>query len=78
MDDIYQLDGPRFFRLAWRLSVYGGVIAMRLEEQMQQREQNAQPVSGRRQAAGHDPVAEFTAFAAVNPGLFERHRVNGG
>lgn len=32
IDDIYALDGPKFFRLAHRISAYQGVIAARAME----------------------------------------------
>lgn len=33
VDDIYSLDGPRFFRLALRLPAYEGVLRMRFMEE---------------------------------------------
>ncbi|MDQ3760970.1 MAG: hypothetical protein M3460_04525 [Actinomycetota bacterium] len=33
VDDIHILDGPRFFRLAYRLGAYSGVMAARVAEQ---------------------------------------------
>ncbi|KPM55731.1 hypothetical protein ACG83_10660 [Frankia sp. R43] len=32
IEDMYALSGPRFFRLAWRLAAYRGVMRMRAEE----------------------------------------------
>lgn len=87
VDDIYQLDGPRFMRLAWRVSAYRGVIHMRLQDQ----EQGGQPAVGsaapvRRAATASQapgPVAPgakvipLSAFMASYPGAVER-RGRGG
>lgn len=51
IDDIYQLDGPRFMRLAWRIGVYEGVISMRMRAQ--------QPVD--------EPLVPADRQAAVTP-----------
>jgi hypothetical protein len=79
VDDIYALDGPRFFRMAWRLSVYGGVMAMRVEAQREA--QNPEPRTGpaprttaQPAARGHrgQKVVPLAAFMSENPGLVER------
>lgn len=35
VDDIYDMEGPRFFKMAWRLPAYSGVMTARLEEERQ-------------------------------------------
>lgn len=75
---MYALPAPRFFRMAWRMSVYKGVLRMRLQAQMQE----APAASPRRPAPQSTPtrrprpdgtveIAELMAFA---PGLIERSR----
>lgn len=92
VDDIYQLDGPRFFRLAWRISAYKGVIHMRLQEQDMQRQApvvsqgsatQAAPVRARpRTAGGPVPagaqVVELSALMFTHPGLVEKRKVKSG
>lgn len=46
VDDIYSMEGPRFFKMVWRLPAYAGVMSARLEEERQK------PSSGGR---GVDP-----------------------
>ena len=79
IDDIYQLDGPRFFRMAWRISAYGGVMSMRLDAQ--QREAQPTPAPAHQSApaapAGRDNVVDLVAFQASQPGLIERVKVGG-
>jgi hypothetical protein len=31
VDDLYELDGPRFMRLAWRIGAYNGMITRRVQ-----------------------------------------------
>jgi hypothetical protein len=44
VDDIYSLDGPRFFRLAARLSAYQGVMAVRVMDQQEKANPTPTPV----------------------------------
>lgn len=64
IDDMLALDGPRFFRLAWRIAAYDGMLARRIEAQ------NHKPdVSPRRTDAGSsqsEPRQERTP--AAGPG----------
>lgn len=38
MDDIFSLPGPKFYRLAWRLSAYQGVMAAQVASPAQERD----------------------------------------
>lgn len=40
IDDISELDGPRFFSLAYRVVAYGGVMSVRASEEQQQGNRN--------------------------------------
>lgn len=83
VDDIYALDGPRFFRLAYRIVVYGGVVAMRARAELERAAEPAPAVSpaprptpvllGRQQANG-DRVLPAAAFAAVHADVVEMRR----
>lgn len=61
IDDITSLDGPRFFRLAWRLPAYEGAMRARL-----QAERDEQP----RQSAAGAPLGPppSAGSAEWNPG----------
>lgn len=41
IDDMRSLSGPRFFRLAWRVAAYSGVMAARVNAQADDDEQPA-------------------------------------
>ena len=59
VDDIGALDGPKFFRLAWRLPAYQGVIRARLLAEREDRRET--PSSDR-------PAASPTGARDWNPG----------
>lgn len=80
IDDLEQLDGPKFFRLIWRVSTYGGVMGMRLEEERRSlgpvptATAPASPVAASTGGSGPKPLA---AFMAENPDVFDKRRVAG-
>lgn len=83
MDDIHQLDGPRFFRLAWRISAYEGVLHMRLQEQQARAEApteaSPRPVNPRRAPVPKGAeVVPFAAFALKFPGMVEHGKAQTG
>lgn len=41
IEDFFELDGPRFFRLASRVFAFGGVMAARLEEEREKQQKMA-------------------------------------
>lgn len=70
--DIEELDGPEFTELAWRISTYGGVMKMRLDQQ-----QNVTPPDVARPAV-HRP-AEVSSNAEVmanHADMFDRKMVS--
>lgn len=77
VDDIERLDGPRFMELAWRVSAYEGVIAMRLQEQQQagRGSASAAPSRGRGTSQGGARVLPLAGFAATHGDLIEKRRV---
>lgn len=58
VDDIWSMNGPRFFRLAWRLPCYRGVMRERTLKEQQEREQST-PVP-QQQAPGYAPAGSST------------------
>jgi hypothetical protein len=90
VDDIYDLDGPQFFKKAWRMSAYQGVMRMRLEAEAEQNSPTRQPpsaaqapaqVASGRAGPGIPPmpagatVVDAAAFLADNADMVERVRV---
>lgn len=81
--DIYDLDGPRFFRMAWRLPAYGGVMAARVlaadERTTPTPAQGSVAASSRQRAAAGAPsgpqVVELAALQVISPGLIDRKQV---
>ena len=75
VDDIYALDGARFMRLAWRVSVYGGVMHMRLQEQERPHEAaSPAPVQQRHSGAassGGAKIIPLSQFMTQFPGTVE-------
>lgn len=80
VDDIYSMPAPRFFRLAWRLPHYRGVMRDRVMEL--QREQEDEPRAApapsserrgpaRKQAASPQPVTEAALSDPVMSKIFE-------
>ncbi len=69
VDDIFEMDGPRFFRLAVRLPAYAGVMAARVANLHEE-----QPTRGRA-SAEHSNVVDLAQFSAAHPGLIERKKV---
>jgi hypothetical protein len=65
VDDMFDLDGPRFFRLVWRLPAYSGVLAARVAEQQPQ-QGTSTPRDGTRPRE-----VPLTALRAELPGLIE-------
>lgn len=78
------MTGPQFFRLAWRISAYEGVITMRLRAQQ---EAGSAPAAPRRDTPapsasptatpGHREVG-FDQFGAMFPDLVSRTVVKDG
>lgn len=80
VDDIHELDGPRFFRMAWRISAYGGVMAMRLEAQQHDAgpypaETDRAPTVNRAAAPDRTNVIELAAFMVSQPDVIDRVKV---
>jgi hypothetical protein len=71
VDDMTQLDGPRFFRMAWRMAAYRGVLYMRMQAEAQDAEESG-TVNTRSESVR---TVDFAAMAAQNPDLFERRTV---
>jgi hypothetical protein len=74
VDDLTALDGPTFFRLAWRLPAYQGVMRARLEAEQEEHDQSptapraAEPQSGGRE---WNPGTQTTLMADPNlKGIF--------
>lgn len=68
IDDIYQMDGPRFMRLAWRVSAYQGVMALRLNAQQPRDEEVTAPSAATAlppSMAGDVQWMDSTAFAMM-------------
>lgn len=63
VDDITTLDGPRFFKLAWRLSAYQGVIRARLSEQESSAEATSAPHGAGAGAVNWNPGTKATLQA---------------
>lgn len=76
IDDIYELDGPRFMRLAWRISVYGGVMALRVQNQEPATETAAPTPAVAAPGTGHSNVVDLAAFTAMHTGLIDRKKVD--
>ena len=84
IDDLHDLDGPKFFRLIWRLSAYGGVMAMRLQDQQFVAEPapapapaptpTPRPAIERRTPSRGTAAKSVPAFMAQHPGLIEKRR----
>lgn len=75
ISDIYALDGPRFFKLAYRMSAYQGVMRMRTEEQMSREQEAPQrlQVAASRSPRGSAPTGLPAAvIAAKAPHMIER------
>jgi hypothetical protein len=76
VDDIYALPGPAFFRFAFRLGAYQGVIQARMaEQQAGQAPDDQQGADGQRIASGtreslEQIQAKLNAAAPGAPNLF--------
>jgi hypothetical protein len=77
VDDMQELDGPRFFRLAWRMSLYSGVMRARVASAQEYAAAVASPAlagpTGRRRESGEQSNAELMAS---NADLFDRREVS--
>lgn len=80
IDDPMSLDGPRFFKLAWRCVAYSGVMARRVEKEQEKAEPQRsatgpaqQRNDGERKVVGSTQVELDIAM----PGLFEHAIVEG-
>lgn len=82
----HSLPARHYFALVWRLSTYGGVIAMRMRQEADTRAVSAQsqapsphpaPVSPAQGNTGPS-VVPLAAFAMANPDLVSRKRVPRG
>lgn len=73
VDDIYEMDGPRFFRLAVRLPAYDGVMRARLANEREDEE----PTRPSTRSDGSN-VVDLAQFSAAHPGLIDRKRVAHG
>lgn len=80
IDDIYSMHGPTFLALAYRISVYGGMIGFRRRVQDAPPEPPAVsapavPVAARPTAPVGAGMVPLAAMALANPDLFEMVRV---
>lgn len=83
IDDIYSMHGPTFLALAYRISVYGGMIGFRRSAQDTSPEPPAVTVvpapladpGASRPAAPGVGLVPVAAMALANPDLFEMVRV---
>lgn len=78
-DPISQMDGPLFFELAERVSAYGGVMTVRVQQAQQEAEPApVVPVAGPAGRAADAKVVELSAFQAMFPGAVEKVKVARG
>lgn len=74
IDDIATLDGPRFFRLAWRLPAYQGVMRARLLTERKEQQELPSATSGTAAPTGSkdwNPGTQATLMADPDlQGLF--------
>lgn len=79
VDDIYAMEGPRFFRMAARIFAYDGVMAMRArieeEEMAPQQAAPAPRASSPRRGEGGRREVPAAAVAVENPDLFSMVKV---
>lgn len=76
------MTGPQFFRLAWRVSAYEGVMTMRLRAQQEASSpppapRRAEPPAPSSAAAGQREVG-FDQFSVMFPDLVSRAEVTSG
>lgn len=80
----HSMPARHYFALVWRLSTYGGVIAMRMRQEADTRAVSApvpspQPALVSPAQGNSGPaVVPFAAFALSNPDLVSRKRVSRG
>lgn len=70
IDDPHLLDGPRYFRLVWRLAAYQGVMQARVNAQQQAPEPRQRPFEYGAPAGDINPGTQTTlqadpAFAGI-------------
>lgn len=79
---MWELDGPKVMRFAWRIGAYDGMVARRVQAQSSppppatpatQQRRPATPAASPLQAASD--MKPFAAFAFSHPELFEIARV---
>lgn len=63
IDDVEQIDGPRYFSLAQRLTAYQGVRGAVVAERAQRERDGGTAPSGRHSAGARSEVSNSTAFA---------------
>ncbi len=83
VEDIYDLDGPRFFRLAGRIFAYEGVMAARVASEREQDRTSRpapqrpaeQPPPPRPRGDGAKQRVTVSQLQLIVPGLIERVEV---
>lgn len=68
VDDLYDLDGPTFFRLAFRLAAYAGVMQARVRAEMDTNQPPPAQAPDVPYATAPAPARAAAAPAEVNPG----------
>ncbi|MCW2898573.1 MAG: hypothetical protein JWO67_838 [Streptosporangiaceae bacterium] len=66
VDDIYEMDAPRFFRLAVRLTAYQGVLAARRMAEEQNNGQNGPSTAGTEAREVQSTRSDFAADPALS------------
>jgi hypothetical protein len=69
--DMLALDGPRFFRLAYRVFAYQGVMTARYEN-----ERGDEPMETRTRGGDTEATLSARQFAALHADLVEYHTVD--
>lgn len=79
VDDPMQIDGPRYFSLAQRLTAYSGVMGAIAAEHHRQQQEGASGAHGASQGTNSAParVSEEVALAQLSDGWVE-HNTEGG
>ncbi|GAA3230668.1 hypothetical protein GCM10017691_23830 [Pseudonocardia petroleophila] len=80
VDDIYSLDGPRFFQWAYRITAYEGMVKMRWMAEDQKRSQQPDQTPAPQAPAKKKESVKQQPFGGLllgNPELFEVTKVKG-
>lgn len=78
IDPVAVLDGPTFFDLALRVSIYDGVMAFRVREEVAAPQQRALNPRAHKQGEVRDMPVAALAASSVGSSLIERKKVSRG